>query len=195
VVDGVERGQAIKVCAEPSCTVHFADRHTPNPAQMAKEREQRRKEMEKQRQEITIRHRTLAEVLKKVTSPLERGDLALVASAMIEKLEPLRREMLARRHKVVEGTGKEVTYPQVQKGLASLLRQLDEGGLSKLVVEIALLGSVESVPQSDGDVLAAAAKRHRVEADKLRKTIETELAAKQAKQAGKKVAAKSGKAA
>ena len=186
VVDGTERGHVVKVCADPACPVHFADRHTPNPAQLAKEREQRRKEMEKQRVEITIRHRTLAEVLKKITSPLERGDLALVASAMIEKLEPLRRETLARQHKVVEGTGKEVTYPQVQKGLAILLRQLDEGGLSKLLVELTLLGSTESVSQSEGDVLAATARRHRVDVEKVRKAVEAEFAAKQSKLAAKK---------
>src|SRR5207248_2453875 len=45
VVDGAERGHTVKVCAEPSCAVHFADRRTPNPAQLAKEKEQRRKEL------------------------------------------------------------------------------------------------------------------------------------------------------
>ena len=183
VVDGVERGHTVKVCAEPSCTVHFADRasKTANPEQLAKEREQRRKQLEKQKLETTVRHRTLAEVLKKVSSPLERADLVLVACAMLEKTEPMRREALARRHKMVDGTASEVTYPQVQKGLALLLRQPDESGLSKLIVEIALLGSVESASQEGTDTLVAAAKRHRVDVEKVRKTVEAELAAKRAK--------------
>jgi len=181
VVDGTERGHIAKICAEPTCSVHFADRHAPDPTQLAKEREQRRKELEKQKLETTVRHRTLAEVLKKVSAPLDRSDLVLVASAMLEKTEPLRRETLARRHKMVDGTASEVTYPQVQKGLALLLRQLDESGLSKLMVEIVLLGSVESTAQQESDPLIAAARRQRVDMAKLRKTVEAEFSAKQAK--------------
>ena len=104
VVDGTERGHIVKVCADPTCPVHFADRHTPNPEQMAKEREQRRKELERQKLEATVRHRTLAEVLKRIGSPLDRADLALVASGLLNKLEPMRKEVLARRHKLIEKT-------------------------------------------------------------------------------------------
>lgn len=187
VMDGAERGHTVKVCAEPSCAVHFADRagKAPNPAQLAKEREQRRKELEKRKLEITVRHRILAEVLNKVGAPLDRADLVLVANAMLEKTEPLRREALARRHKMVDGSASEVTYPQVQKGLQRLLRQLDESGLSKLIVEIVLLGSVEAVSPDEADVLTATAKRHRVDVAKVRTTVEAEFAAKQAKAAAK----------
>ena len=201
VVDGAERGHIAKICAEPTCAVHFADRHTPDPAQQAKEREQRRKELEKQKLETTVRHRTLAEVLKKVSAPMERADLVLVANALLEKTEPLRRETLARRHKMVDGTASEVTYPQVQKGLARLLRQLDESGLSRLIVEIALLGIVESAAQDETDALTAAAKRHRVDVAKVRQAVTAEFAARQAKATAKQKktapakAAKSAKAA
>jgi ParB family chromosome partitioning protein len=124
-------------------------------------------------------------VLRKVGSPLERADLVFIADAMLEKTEPLRRETLARRHKMVDGAPSEVTYPQVQKGLARLLRQLDESGLVKFIVEIALLGSVESTSQEDTDPLIMAARRHRVDVLKLRKTVETEFAARVAKAAAK----------
>jgi hypothetical protein len=124
-------------------------------------------------------------MLKRISSPLERADLVLAVNAMLEKMEPMRREILARRHKMVDGSASEVTYPQVQKGLALLLRQLDESGLSKLIVEIALLASVESASQEGTDALTAAAKRHRVDVEKVRKTVEAELAAKQAKPAAK----------
>jgi ParB family chromosome partitioning protein len=187
VVDGAERGHSVKVCAEPSCTVHFADRanKTANPQQLAKEREQRRKQLETQKLETTVRHRTLAEVLKRITSPLERADLVLVTNAMLEKTEPLRRETLARRHKMVDGSASEVTYPDVQKGIARLLRQLDESGLSKFIVEIALLGSVESASQEGTDALIATAKRYRVDVEKVRKTVEAEFATREAKHAAK----------
>ncbi|MGA9667761.1 MAG: ParB/RepB/Spo0J family partition protein [Terracidiphilus sp.] len=180
VVDGAERGHTVKVCLDTNCPVHFADRasKTPDPAQVAREREKRRREIEKRKLEITIRHRILAEVLRKVGSPLERGDLVFIAEAMLEKTEPLRREALARRHKMVDGTASEVTYPQVQKGLQRLLRQLDESGLSKIIVEIILLGSVESVTPDETDALTAAARRHRVDVAKVRTTLEAEFAAK-----------------
>ena len=197
VVDGAERGHTVKVCAEPTCGVHFADRRAPSPAQMAKEREQRRKELEKRKLAITVRHRILAEVLKKVSAPLDHADLVLIADAVLARTEPLFRETLARRHKMVDGASSEVTYPQVLKALQRLVRQLDESGLSKLIVEMVLLGSVESVSQDDADALTATAKRQRVDVVKVRVAVEAEFAAKQAKAAAKqkKTAAKTTKTA
>jgi ParB family chromosome partitioning protein len=186
VVDGAERGHTAKICAESSCTVHFPQRSDrPTPDQLAKEREQRRRELEKRKFETTIRHRVLAEVLKKVSAPLDRADLVLIANAMLERTEPLRREALARRHKMVEASSKEVTYPDVQKGLARLLRQSDENGLSKLIVEIILLGRVDSPSQEGADELLNAARLHRVDVGKVRSTVTAELAAKQAKATAK----------
>jgi ParB family chromosome partitioning protein len=186
VVDGAERGHTVKVCAEPSCAVHFPRRSDkPTPEQLAKEREQRRRELEKRKLETAVRHRALAEVLKKVTSPMERGDIVLIASALIERAEPLRREALARRHKMVEGSPVQVTYPEVQKGLARLLRQSDEIGLSKLIVEIVLLGSVDAPSQEGTDALAASARQHRVDMAKVRSAVVAEFAAKEKKAAVK----------
>lgn len=187
VVDGLERGHTAKVCAEPSCTVHFPGRNNKatNEAQLARERDQRRRELEKHKLETTVRHRVLAEVLKKISAPMERADLVLVANAMLERVEPLRREALARRHKMVDGSSSEVTYPQVKKGLQRILRLLDESGLSKLIVEMVLLGTVESASQGETDVLTATAKRHGVDVAKVHTTVVAELAAKQAKVAAK----------
>jgi ParB family chromosome partitioning protein len=183
VVDGAERGHTTKVCAVPTCAVHFPTRVESDKPDLAKEREQRRKELEKRKLETTVRHRTLAEVLKKVSAPMDRGDLALVADVLLERTEPLRREALAKRHKVVDGTAPEVTYPMVQKGLARLLRQLDESGLSKLIVEIVLFGAVESASEAENDVLLATAKRHRVDVVKLRSAVVAEFTARATKTA------------
>ena len=166
-----------------------------NEAQLEREREQRRKELEKRKLESTVRHRILAGVLRKVGAPLDRADLALIANAMLEKTEPLRRETLARRHKMVNGSSSEVTYPQVQKGLQRLVRQLDESGMSKLIVEMVLLGSVESASQDETDALTATAKRHRVDIVKVRTAVDAEFAVKQAKAVAKQKKAASAKAA
>jgi hypothetical protein len=74
-----------------------------------------------------------------------------------------------------------------------LLRQPDEGALSKLLIEGVLLESVDRAPTSDPDVLIATAKRHRVDVDKVRKGVEQEFTAKRAKSDAKqKKAAKKG---
>lgn len=116
---------------------------------------------------------------------MERADLILAAEVLLRKAEPMHQEALARRHKMVDGTASEVTYPQVQKGLARLLRQLDESGLSKLMVEIVLLGGAESVTHDETDALITTAKRHRVDVAKVRQSVEAKFAAKQAKAAAK----------
>ncbi len=67
-----------------------------------------------------------------------RADLALVASALLSKLEPMRKEILVHRHKLIEKTNDKVTYPQVQQAIAKLLRQADEAALSKLLIEVVL---------------------------------------------------------
>ena len=86
---------------------------------------------------------------------------------------------------MVDGSANEVIFPQVQKGLQRLLRQLDEPGRSKLIVEMVLLGSVESASQDETDALTATAKRHRVDVAKAHTTVEAEFSAKQAKAAAK----------
>ncbi|HVJ06513.1 MAG TPA: ParB/RepB/Spo0J family partition protein [Candidatus Saccharimonadales bacterium] len=196
VVDGTERGHTVKVCADPNCPIHFPDRQTPKPEQIAKEREQRRKELEKQKLETTIRHRILAEVLKRIAAPLDRADLVLVATTLLNRLEPTRRELLARRHKLIETASQQVTYQQVQQAIAKMLKQTDEAALSKLLIEIALLEVADQSANGESDLLTTTAKRHRVDVEKIRKSVEQDFLAKRSKQetkqkeAGKKSAAK-----
>jgi hypothetical protein len=57
--------------------------------------------------------------------------------------------------------------------------------LSRLIVEIALLGNVESVTQDETDALTAAARRHRVDVAKVRQAVTAESAARQAKATAK----------
>lgn len=73
----------------------------------------------------------------------------------------------------------------MRKGLQRLLRQLDESGLSKLIVEIVMLCSVESASQDETDALTVTARQHRVDVAKVRTAVKTEFTAKQAKAAAK----------
>jgi ParB family chromosome partitioning protein len=179
VAEGKERGQTVKVCTEPTCTIHFADRRAPDPKEVAKQKEQRRKELLKRKLEATFRHRVLAEVLRKVSAPLERQDLFLVLQILLDRADPVRRETLARRHKL---SLSQLTAPdKVRKELAYLLRRLDENGLSKMLMEWLLLDEVESVYHSEPELLNQAARQYKVDTAKVRKVVEQEIAAKEAK--------------
>ena len=83
VMDGGRRGELVKLCADPSCRVHHPD--TPSPEQVAKERAEERKRIEKA-QAITIRHCVLAKVLERVAAPLKKTDLLTVAQYTIGHL-------------------------------------------------------------------------------------------------------------
>ena len=66
--------------------------------------------------------------------------------------------------------------------LAKQVGVYDESELCKLLLEISLLDSAyQRSTASDDDVLMDAAKRYRVDTDKLQKTVAEELAAKREK--------------
>jgi len=88
---------------------------------------------------------------------------------------------VAKRHKVEVKKDSDSAHEPLAKQVSTY----DDSGLGKLLVEIALLDSAyqRSTGNSD-DVLRNAAKRYRVDADKVQKAVVEELAAKLAK-AGK----------
>src|SRR6202171_2450696 len=98
VMDGVKRGQVVKVCADPSCRVHHPN--TPSPQQVERERAEERKRIEKEKLAITTRHRVLATILQRVTAPLKKPDLLTVAHYLIGHLPYSQAPILAKRHKV-----------------------------------------------------------------------------------------------
>jgi ParB family chromosome partitioning protein len=86
VMDGGNRGQTVKVCADPACRVHHSN--TPSPQQVERERAEERKRIEKERLAITTRHRILATILQRVSAPLKKADLLAVAHYLIGHLSP-----------------------------------------------------------------------------------------------------------
>ena len=96
---------------------------------------------------------------------------------------------MAKRHKVeLEKNGS----PEQQ--LLKRVSTYDEVALGRLLLEISLLDSAyQRFGRNEEDALASAAKRYRVDTDKLAKTVTQEFAAKHKKQesktAKKKVAA------
>ena len=175
VMDGGNRGQTVKVCADPACRVHHPN--TPSPQQVERERAEERKRIEKEKLAITTRHRVLATILQRVSAPLKKADLLAVAHYLIVHLSYSQIPALAKRHKVKA----KKDSASAQELLAKQVGTYDEAELCKLLLEISLLDSAYQRSSSRDDVLMDAAKRYRVDADKLQEAVAKEFAAKRGK--------------
>ena len=176
VMDGGNRGQTVKVCADPACRVHHPN--TPSPQQVERERAEERKRIEKEKLAITTRHRLLATILQRVSVPLKKADLLSVAHHLIGHLSYSQVPALAKRHKVEANKDS----ASAQEVLAKQVATYDEAELCKLLLEVSLLDSAyhRSTTSSD-DVLMDAAKRYRVDAEKLQKAVAQEFVTKRNK--------------
>jgi ParB family chromosome partitioning protein len=176
VMDGGRRGELVKVCADPSCRVHHPD--TPSPEQVAKERAEERKRIEKEKLAITTRHRVLAAILQRVSAPLKKADLLAVAHYLICHLSYSQVPALAKRHKLEA----KKDSASAQELLAKQVSTYGESDLCKLLLEISLLDSAyQRSTTSRDDILTDAAKRYRVDTEKIQKAVTEEMAAKREK--------------
>jgi ParB family chromosome partitioning protein len=176
VMDGGKRGQVVKVCADPTCRVHHPN--TPSPQQVERERTEERKRIEKEKLAITTRHRILATILQRISAPLKKADLLTVADYLIGHLSYSQVPALAKRHKVEA----KKDSASAQELLAKQVSRYDESELCKLLLEISLLDSAyQRSNASRDDILMDAAKRYRVDTEKLQKALAKEFAAKRDK--------------
>ena len=137
-----------------------------------------RKRIEKEKLAITTRHRVLATILQRVSAPLKKADLLAVAHYLIGHLSYSQVPALAKRHKVEA----KKDSASAQELLAKQVGTYDESELCKLLLEISLLDSAyQRSTASRDDVLMDAAKRYRVDAEKLQKAVAKEFAAKRDK--------------
>jgi ParB family chromosome partitioning protein len=173
VMDGGKRGKIVKVCADPGCRVHHPN--TPSPQQVERQRAEERRRIEKEKQVITARHRILAAVLQRVSAPLKKADLLAITRYLISHLSQSHIPVLAKRHKV---DGKNSTA-LAQELLAKQVSRYDEGELSKLLLEVSLLDSAyQRASSSSTDLLMDAAKRYRVDTEKIEKAVAEAIASK-----------------
>jgi hypothetical protein len=190
-MDGGKRGQVVKVCADPTCRTHHPN--TPSPQQVERERADERKRIEKEKLAITTRHRVLATILQRVSAPLKKADLLTVSDYLIRHLSYSQVPTLAKRYKVEA----KKDSASAQELLAKQVSKFDESQLCKLLLEISLLDSAyQRFTASRDDVLMDAAKRYRVDIEKLQKAVAAEVSAKRdkktkakAKPKGRKTAA------
>ena len=101
--------------------------------------------------------------------------MQIIAQYLVAHLSYNQVPALAKRHKV-EVKKDSDSAPEL---LAKYVGTYDESELCKLLLEISLLDSAYQRPSVNGDdVLISAAKRYRVDVEKLQKAVAGELAAK-----------------
>lgn len=180
IVEGGSRGQVLTICAEPSCTVHHAQTQQSRQAE-EKAQVERQKQNDKRKLELTTRHRVLAAVLTKVSAQLSKPDLILIATASLHRLPHEYVQSLALRHKLI-GNEKSSGSPNYLRVLAEHPKSLDETGLSRVLIEISLLEAATNTYSSTAlEPLETAAKRYRVNIEKIAESVTAEFAAKQKK--------------
>jgi len=162
VTEGPDRGRTLTICADPDCDIHRAE------ARRAQEERERtraahRRETEARKAELSVRMRTLTAILQKITAPLTKADLQLVGREFLRHIPQEQRVALAKRHKA-DGD-------QLAEGAA----KGDELTLSRLLIEMALIGPAKDAYSKDGGALIeSVAKRLRIPVEKIAKAAGTE---------------------
>ncbi|HKW18907.1 MAG TPA: ParB/RepB/Spo0J family partition protein [Terriglobales bacterium] len=177
VMDGGRRGQTVKVCADPACRIHHS--HGPSPQELARQRAEERRRIEKVKLAITVRHRILAAILQRVSPPLKKADLLLVARHLVSRLQFAQVLQIAKRRRLEVDTNNGAP----ERDLLKHVSRLDEIELSRFLIELSLLDSAYRVPSKDShDVLLTTAKHYRIETEKIEKELAQKFAVKQKKE-------------
>jgi hypothetical protein len=121
----------------------------------------------------------LGAILEKVAAPLTKADLDLIAREFASRLPQECRTILSRRHSPAPIHAQQKTHP-AETGPA--LKNLDEAGYGRFLIELALLDATYSTYSRDGaERLEAVAKRYRVNIPKITELVGAEFAARRKK--------------
>jgi len=178
ITEGADVGTVHKVCANPSCPVHHPKQ------QISRDDEKWKAEQEKQRREQAIANatglRVLAAVSAAVPVRLMKRDLLFILEKLVSLMEEQRLETLARQH----GIRQKRDNGGIGKTLVAFIRRADEGTLSRLLVETAILLAASRT--NAATVLRDAASAYKVDTDGIALKVKQEFTAKErAKKAAK----------
>jgi ParB family transcriptional regulator, chromosome partitioning protein len=182
IAEGIGKGTIHKVCADPNCPVHHPKKQ-PSKADASFKAEQ-----EKHRREEAIANttglRVLAAIGKAVPVRLMKRDLLFILDKLTGLMDENRLTALARQHDI----RRKRDDGGIAKTFAAFLRHTDEGMLSRLLVEAAILLAASRA--NPAGVLRDAASAYKVDIDAIALTVKQEFAAKEKAQAAKKSATK-----
>ena len=170
ITEGTDVGTVHKVCANASCPVHHPKQ------QSSRDDEKWKAEQEKQRREQSIANTTGLRILSAVGAAvpvrLLKRDLLFLIERLVTVLDESRIETLARQH----GIRQNRDDGGIAKTLTAYLRRADEGTLSRMLVEAAIL--LAASRQDGTNVLRDAAALYKVDADVIASKVKHEVAAK-----------------
>jgi ParB family transcriptional regulator, chromosome partitioning protein len=181
--DGLEKGRLVKVCAQTNCKIHFGNRQ-----QEEKQRlvwiEERKAANQNAKQTINLRHRILAEVLKRVKAPLGNDALRLVARFVLGSLSHDLACRLAKRHDLAPS--KKGQDWELAEKARSLHKTADGAALAALIFEAVLLAVAGSSTEAKDDLLTDSARLYKVDVKTLRSAVlKAEKEKEEKKRAGK----------
>jgi ParB family chromosome partitioning protein len=178
VSEGVDKGQLLKVCTEPTCAIHHPK---PRPQKVADAKW--KAEQEKERREQAIANvtglRVLAAIGGAVPVRLMKRDLLFILEKLIQLLDERRLEVLARQH----GIRQKRDDGGIRKALTAYFHRADEGTLSRLLVEASIMLAASRT--NPATVLRDAASTYKVDTDAIALKVKQEFAAKEKEQAAK----------
>jgi len=170
ITEGSDVGTLHKVCSNPDCPVH-------HPKQPTSRDEKWKAEQEKQRREQAIANATGLRVLSAVSATvpvrLMKRDLLFVLEKLTGLMDENRLTMLARQH----GIRQKRDDGGVAKMFAAFLRRSDEGILSRLLVETAILLAASRT--NAATALRDAASAYKVDIDAITAKVKQEFTAKE----------------
>ena len=171
ITEGSGIGTVQKVCANPSCAVHY-----PKP-QASRNDAKWKAEQGKQRKEAAIANATCLRVLAAVSAAvpvrLMKRDLLFILEKLVSLMDERRIETLARQH----GIGQKRNDGGVAKSFGAYLRHADEGTLSRLTVESTIM--LAATRTSPASVLRDAASTYKVDTEAIALKVKQEFTAKE----------------
>ena len=167
--DGMDKGRLVKVCADPTCKIHFRERQEQE-RQRIQWKAGKKAANQKAKQTLAFRHRLLADVLKRVKSQLGTDELRMVAQFVLHSLSHELLCRLAKRHGFENP--KDVHDWQMAEKARTLYEKADGAGLAVLIFEAMLIGAAGSTTVSkDDDLLAEAASVYKVDTKALHRAV------------------------
>ncbi len=164
--DGMDKGRVVKVCADPTCKVHFREREEQEKSRLQWKAEKTAAN-KKAKQTLAFRHRLLADVLKRVKPQFGCAELRMVAQFVLRSLSHELACRLAKRHGLQNP--KDAHDWQMAEKARSLYKRADAAALAVLIFEAMFLGAAGSATENkDDDSLLEAALLFKMDVKALR---------------------------
>ncbi len=185
VIEGSEKGELRRVCANPDCPVHHAKKQ-PTTADAGFKAAQEKRRSEEALAQATGR-RVLSAIVEAIPARLMKRELLFVVERLAAMLDEKRLAIVIRQHAIGKAKG---TADAPAKHLAAFIRKTDESVLGRLLVEMVILLSAHSVNDS-GKVLTEAADLYKVNVATITAKVKQEFAAKEKAKTARKATSKS----